>query len=87
MHPAAPTDLTWAEATSLAEAIRTRQLSPVELIEATLRRAEKLQPRRLYERQGRAEQYARFVEDLKADRVRHLQQFTQLSEDIIKAVG
>jgi hypothetical protein len=27
------------------------------------------------------------VERLKSDRVAHLQQFTQLSEDIIKAVG
>jgi phosphoenolpyruvate carboxykinase (ATP) len=48
---------------------------------------EKLQPRRLYERQGRADGYASIVEGLKADRVAHLQQFTQLSEDIIKAVG
>jgi phosphoenolpyruvate carboxykinase (ATP) len=48
---------------------------------------EKLQPRRLYERQSRGSTYAEIVERLKADRVRHLQQFTQLSEDIIKAVG
>jgi phosphoenolpyruvate carboxykinase (ATP) len=48
---------------------------------------EKLQPRRLYERQGRGGGYVDIVERLKADRVRHLQQFTQLSEDIIKAVG
>ena len=48
---------------------------------------EKLQPRRLYERQGRGDEYASVVERLKADRVTHLQQFTQLSEDIIKAVG
>ncbi len=48
---------------------------------------EKLQPRRLYERQGRADGYASIVEGLKSDRVAHLQQFTQLSEDIIKAVG
>ena len=38
-------------------------------------------------REGRAEAYVEIVERLKADRVRHLQQFTQLSEDIIKAVG
>jgi phosphoenolpyruvate carboxykinase (ATP) len=48
---------------------------------------ELLQPRRLYERQGRAGEYADLVESLKVDRVAHLQQFTQLSEDIIKAVG
>jgi phosphoenolpyruvate carboxykinase (ATP) len=48
---------------------------------------EKLQPRRLYEAQGRGAEYADIVERLKAERVTHLQQFTQLSEDIIKAVG
>jgi phosphoenolpyruvate carboxykinase (ATP) len=48
---------------------------------------ELLQPRRLYEREGRADEYARIVEGLKADRVAHLQRFTQLSEEIIKAVG
>ncbi|MGZ8581355.1 MAG: phosphoenolpyruvate carboxykinase (ATP), partial [Actinomycetota bacterium] len=48
---------------------------------------EKLQPRTLYERQGRGDEYARIVESLKSDRVAHLQQFTQLSEEIIKAVG
>ncbi len=49
--------------------------------------AEKLQPRRLYEAQGRGEDYQAIVERLKSERVTHLQQFTQLSEDIIKAVG
>jgi phosphoenolpyruvate carboxykinase (ATP) len=48
---------------------------------------EKLQPRRLYERQGRSDGYAALVEGLKTDRVEHLQRFTQLSEEIIKAVG
>ena len=48
---------------------------------------EKLQPRTLYERQGRGDEYATIVERLKTDRVEHLQQFTQLSEEIIKAVG
>jgi phosphoenolpyruvate carboxykinase (ATP) len=48
---------------------------------------EKLQPRRLYEAQGRGEDYRGIVERLKSERVTHLQQFTQLSEDIIKAVG
>ena len=49
--------------------------------------AEKLQPRRLYEAQGRGDDYRAIVERLKSDRVTHLQQFTQLSEEIIKAVG
>ena len=49
--------------------------------------AELLQPRKLYERQGRSDEYAAIVERLKAERIAHLQQFTQLSEDIIKAVG
>ncbi len=48
---------------------------------------QKLQPRRLYEAQGRGEEYRGIVERLKSERVTHLQQFTQLSEDIIKAVG
>ncbi len=48
---------------------------------------EKLQPRRLYEAQGRSDEYRQIVERLKTDRVAHLQQFTQLSEEIIKAVG
>jgi phosphoenolpyruvate carboxykinase (ATP) len=48
---------------------------------------ELLQPRKLYEREGRSDEYAAIVERLKAERVGHLQQFTQLSEDIIKAVG
>jgi phosphoenolpyruvate carboxykinase (ATP) len=49
--------------------------------------AEKLQPRRLYEAQGRGDDYRAIVERLKTERVEHLQQFTQLSEEIIKAVG
>jgi phosphoenolpyruvate carboxykinase (ATP) len=48
---------------------------------------EKLQPRKLYDAQGRGDEYRRIVEKLKTDRVAHLQQFTQLSEEIIKAVG
>ena len=48
---------------------------------------EKLQPRRLYEGQGRADDYARIVAQLKADRVAHLQGFTQLSDEIVKAVA
>ncbi len=41
---APPQDLSFAEATTLAAAIRQRQLSPVELLDAVLRRAERLQP-------------------------------------------
>jgi phosphoenolpyruvate carboxykinase (ATP) len=48
---------------------------------------EKLQPRRLYERQGRIDEYKDIVERLKVERVAHLQTFTQLSEEIIKAAG
>jgi phosphoenolpyruvate carboxykinase (ATP) len=48
---------------------------------------ELLQPRRLYERQGRVDEYNAFVEQLKRDRVAHLQRFSELSEEIIKAVG
>jgi len=48
---------------------------------------ELLQPRRLYEQQGRTDEYQQIVERLRHERVGHLQQFTQLSEDIIKAVG
>jgi phosphoenolpyruvate carboxykinase (ATP) len=48
---------------------------------------ELLQPRRLYEREGRLEEYAGIVDRLHTERVAHLQRFTELSEDIIKAVG
>jgi phosphoenolpyruvate carboxykinase (ATP) len=48
---------------------------------------ELLQPRRLYERQGRHDEYDRLVADLKDERLAHLQRFTELSEEIIKAVG
>jgi phosphoenolpyruvate carboxykinase (ATP) len=48
---------------------------------------ELLQPRRLYERQGRAGEYRDAVERLKADRVEFLQGFEALEEEIIKAVG
>ena len=44
MQPAALTDLTYAEATTLIQALRSRQLSPVELLDHVLRRAEQLQP-------------------------------------------
>ncbi|MDP9328407.1 MAG: phosphoenolpyruvate carboxykinase [Actinomycetota bacterium] len=48
---------------------------------------ELLQPKRLYERQGRIDEYAALVDRLKSERVERLQEFPQLSEDIIKAVG
>jgi phosphoenolpyruvate carboxykinase (ATP) len=48
---------------------------------------ELLRPVELYERQGRRDEYGTIVDRLKLDRVAHLQQFSELSEDIIKAVG
>ncbi len=48
---------------------------------------ELLQPRKLYERQGRIDEYNATVERLKGERVAHLQEFPELSEEIIKAVG
>jgi phosphoenolpyruvate carboxykinase (ATP) len=48
---------------------------------------ELLQPRRLYERQGRAGEYRDLVERLKAERVAHLEGFPELAPEIVKAVG
>jgi phosphoenolpyruvate carboxykinase (ATP) len=48
---------------------------------------ELLQPRTLYEREGRLDEYDALVERLKSERVARLQEFPQLSEEIIKAVG
>jgi phosphoenolpyruvate carboxykinase (ATP) len=48
---------------------------------------ELLQPRRLYERQGRTDEYAQIVDRLKSERVARLQEFPELSDDIVKAVG
>jgi phosphoenolpyruvate carboxykinase (ATP) len=48
---------------------------------------ELLRPVLLYEREGRIEEYRAIVERLKVERVEHLQRFTELSEDIIKAAG
>ena len=48
---------------------------------------ELLQPKRLYERQGRADEYGALVDRLRSERVARLQEFPELSEDIIKAVG
>ena len=49
--------------------------------------AELLAPRKLYERQGRIDEYDAIVERLKSERVARLQEFPELSEEIIKAVG
>jgi phosphoenolpyruvate carboxykinase (ATP) len=48
---------------------------------------ELLQPRRLYERQGRSDEYAGIVERLKSERVERLEEFTELAPEIVKAVG
>jgi phosphoenolpyruvate carboxykinase (ATP) len=48
---------------------------------------ELLRPFRLYEREGRVDEYRGIVERLKVERVEHLQRFSELSEEIIKAVG
>ena len=48
---------------------------------------ELLQPRRLYEREGRMGEYEDLVERFKAERVEFLQGFEALEEEIIKAVG
>ncbi len=46
-----------------------------------------LQPRKLYERRGRAGEYQQIVEKLKADRRAYLDRFPGLAEEITKAVG
>lgn len=48
--------------------------------------AEKLQPRRLYERTGRMDAYRRWVERLKRERVGFLERFDGLRAEIIDAV-
>jgi phosphoenolpyruvate carboxykinase (ATP) len=48
---------------------------------------ELLQPRRLYERQGRMPEYEALVERFKAERVAFLEGFPGLEPEIIKAVG
>jgi phosphoenolpyruvate carboxykinase (ATP) len=47
---------------------------------------ELLQPRRLYERQGRMDEYRKFVERFKAERQEFLEGFPGLDPEIIKAV-
>src|SRR5438034_9557032 len=46
-----------------------------------------LQPRKLYEEQGRADEYAALVERFKAERVDFLQRFPSLSAEIVSAVA
>ncbi len=48
---------------------------------------ELLQPRLMYEAQGRLDEYAGFVSRFKGERVEFLQGFPELDEEIIKAVG
>jgi phosphoenolpyruvate carboxykinase (ATP) len=48
---------------------------------------ELLQPRRLYERHGRAAEYRELVDRFKAERRAHLEGFPQLSKEIVAAVG
>jgi phosphoenolpyruvate carboxykinase (ATP) len=48
---------------------------------------EVLQPRKLYERTGRADEYRAHVERLKADRAEFLAKFNSLSAEIVAAVG
>jgi len=48
---------------------------------------ELLQPIRLYERQGRGDEYRELVQRFKAERRDTLEEFPELSKDIIAAVG
>src|SRR5690606_1722343 len=48
---------------------------------------ELLQPRRLYERQGRLEEYRQLVENLKNDRREYMRQHEGLEPGIIEALG
>ena len=49
--------------------------------------AELLQPHRLYERQGRQEEYDAVVEKLKADRADYLAKFERLDDRVAKSAG
>ena len=46
-----------------------------------------LQPRRLYEAQGRLDEYAGMVERFKRERTEFLRGFASLSDEIVAAVG
>jgi phosphoenolpyruvate carboxykinase (ATP) len=46
-----------------------------------------LHPKRLYEAQGRLEEYERLVERFKAERTAFLGDFPSLSDEIVSAVG
>jgi len=46
-----------------------------------------LQPKRLYEQQGRTDEYAALVERFKAERAEFLQKFPSLSDEIVAAVA
>jgi phosphoenolpyruvate carboxykinase (ATP) len=48
---------------------------------------ELLRPRRLYEREGRVQEYGDVVERLKAERVARLEEFPELTPEIVKAAG
>jgi phosphoenolpyruvate carboxykinase (ATP) len=48
---------------------------------------ELLQPRRLYQAQGRMQEYQDFVERFKAERRTHLERFPHLSREIVAAAG
>jgi phosphoenolpyruvate carboxykinase (ATP) len=48
---------------------------------------ELLQPRRLYERQGRMDEYRRFVERFKRERVEELGKYPDLTEEIVRSVA
>jgi phosphoenolpyruvate carboxykinase (ATP) len=48
---------------------------------------ELLQPIRLYEREGRMQEYRGMVERLKAERVARLEEFPELTPEIVKAAG
>jgi phosphoenolpyruvate carboxykinase (ATP) len=49
--------------------------------------AELLQPIRLYERESRTQEYRDMVERLKAERVARLEEFPELTPEIVKAAG
>jgi phosphoenolpyruvate carboxykinase (ATP) len=48
---------------------------------------ELLQPRRLYERQGRMDEYAAFIDRFKRERADELAKYSDLSEEIVRSVS